>query len=86
MSVGSRTTFSKRQEERARQERQAEKAQKKAQAKQEQTSPTNTPSELLITHDEEGQTVDFDFHGFANRKLLKLCFGSGGQYAVSAVI
>ena len=66
MAVGSRTTFTKRQKERARQERQAEKARKKAQRKQEQTSPTDTPSELVITHDEEGQPVGFDFHDFAN--------------------
>ena len=65
MAGSSRTTFTKRQKERARQERQAEKAQKKAQRKEEQTSPTKTPSELVITHDEEGQPVGFDFHDFA---------------------
>ena len=68
MAGSSRTTFTKRQKERARQERQAEKAQKKAQRKQEQeqTSPTNTPSGLVVTHDEEGQPVGFDFHDFGN--------------------
>jgi hypothetical protein len=65
MAGSSRTTFTKRQKERARQERQQEKAQKKAQRKQEQPSTTETPSELVITHDEEGQPMGFDFHDFA---------------------
>ena len=66
MAGSSRTTFTKRQKERARQERQAEKAQRKAQRKQEQTSSTEGPAELVITHDEDGQPVPFDFHDFAN--------------------
>lgn len=66
MAGNSRTTFTKRQKERARQERQGEKAQRKAQRKQEQASPTNNSSELVVTHDEEGQPVGFDFHDFAN--------------------
>ena len=65
MAGSSRTTFTKRQKERARQERQAEKAQKKAQRKQEQPSPANPPTEVVVTHDEEGQPVGFDFHDFA---------------------
>ena len=66
MAGSSRTTFTKRQKERARQERQAEKAQKKAQRKQEPTSPTSTVTELVVTHDEEGQPLGFDFHDFNN--------------------
>ena len=66
MAGNSRTTFTKRQKERARQERQAEKAQRRAQRKQGQTSSTEAPAELVITHDEDGQPVPFDFHDFAN--------------------
>jgi hypothetical protein len=67
MAGSSRTTFTKRQKERARQERQAEKAQRKAQRKQEAESPApESPAELVVTHDEEGQPVGFDFHDFAN--------------------
>jgi hypothetical protein len=67
MAGSSRTSFTKRQKERARQERQAEKAQKKAQRKQEQPStPSESPAELEIKHDEEGQPVGFDFHDFAS--------------------
>jgi len=65
MAGSSRTTFTKRQKERARQERQQEKAQKKAQRKQEQPSTSETPAELVIAHDEEGQPLGFDFHDFA---------------------
>ena len=64
MAGSSRTSFSKRQKERARQEKQAEKAQRKAQRKQEQGPPSETPAELAITHDEEGQPQGFDFHDF----------------------
>ncbi len=68
MAGSSRTSFSKRQKERARQEKQAEKAARKAQRKQEGGSPSETPSEnpaeLTITHDEDGQPVGFDFHDF----------------------
>ena len=71
MAGSSRTTFTKRQKERARQERQAEKAQRKAQRKQEagsspESSAPESPAELVITHDEDGQPVPFDFHDFAN--------------------
>ena len=65
MAGSSRTTFTKRQKERARQERQQEKAQKKAQKKQDPTLPTEAPAELVVTHDEEGQPLGFDFHDFA---------------------
>lgn len=66
MAGSSRTSFSKRQKERARQEKQAEKAQKKLMRKQqEQESPSSeTPAELVITHDEDGQPLGFDFHDF----------------------
>ncbi len=66
MAGSSRTSFSKRQKERARQEKQAEKAQRKAMRKQEQEqgSPAETPAELVITHDEDGQPLGFDFHDF----------------------
>lgn len=66
MAPSSRTTFTKRQKEKARQERQQEKAQKKALRKQEQPSNNEAPGELVITHDEEGQPVGFDFHDFTN--------------------
>ena len=64
MAGSSRTSFSKRQKERARQEKQAEKAARKAQRKQEGTAPAESPAELTITHDEDGQPVGFDFHDF----------------------
>ncbi len=61
--AGSRSTFGKRQKERARQEKQAEKAQKKAQRKLE---PQGQPErkDLVVTFDEEGQPEGFDFHDF----------------------
>lgn len=61
-----RTTFNKRQKERARQERQAEKAQKKAQRKleaQENPKPA-AEGDPVITYDEEGQPMALDFHDF----------------------
>jgi len=64
MAGSSRTSFSKRQKERARQEKRAEKAQRKAQRKQDTDSPPETPADLTVTHDEEGQPVGFDFHDF----------------------
>jgi hypothetical protein len=61
--AGSRSTFGKRQKERARQEKQAEKAQKKAQRKlQAQTPPER--KDLKVTYNEEGQPEGFDFHDF----------------------
>lgn len=64
--MAQRTTFSKRQKERARQERQLEKAQKKAQRKveQQQSSTERTEGEPVITYDEEGQPQGLDFHDF----------------------
>lgn len=65
MAGSSRTTFTKRQKERARQEKQAEKAQKKAMRKQQEQSPApQAPTELVVTHDEDGQPLGFDFHDF----------------------
>ena len=69
MAGSSRTTFTKRQKERARQEKQAEKAQKKAQRKQTgdtDTEPVATQpiADLVVTHDEEGVPHGFDFHDF----------------------
>lgn len=63
--AGSRSTFGKRQRERARQEKQAEKAQKKAQRKLEsQTPPERKDKDLVVTYDEEGKPQGFDFHDF----------------------
>jgi len=64
MAGSSRTSFSKRQKERARQEKRAEKAQRKAQRKQEPDSQPEAPVDLTVTHDDEGQPVGFDFHDF----------------------
>ena len=68
MGGNSRTTFSKRQKERARQEKQAEKAQRKAQRKMQQNEnegdPSQKPKDLAVTYDEEGQAEGFDFHDF----------------------
>ncbi len=68
MAGSSRTTFAKRQKERARQEKQAEKAQRKQQRKQDQPDQDITaaekPKDLTITLDEEGQPQGFGFHDF----------------------
>ena len=69
MAGNSRTTFAKRQKERARQEKRAEKAQRKAQRKQPGDSEgvlvaTQPVADLVVTHDEEGQPQGFDFHDF----------------------
>ena len=69
MAGNSRTTFTKRQKERARQEKRTEKAQRKAQRKQlgESDAVQSRPTaDLLVTHDEDGQPQGFDFHDFAN--------------------
>ncbi len=70
MAGSSRTTFNKRQKERARQEKRAEKEQRKAQRKQltdadAGTVETQSVADLVITHDEDGQPQGFDFHDFA---------------------
>jgi len=69
MAGSSRTTFTKRQKERARQEKRAEKAQRKAQRKlpgDPEAAPVETQSvaDLIVTHDEDGQPQGFDFHDF----------------------
>ena len=65
MAGNSRPSFTKRQKERARQERQIEKAQKKAERKQQGPIPLPEPvAELVVTHDEDGQPQGFDFHDF----------------------
>lgn len=66
MGGNSRTTFSKRQKERARQEKQAEKAQRKAQRKTQQNDvdASQKPKDLVVAYDDEGQPEGFDFHDF----------------------
>ncbi|HEY2393055.1 MAG TPA: hypothetical protein VGK22_17905 [Candidatus Angelobacter sp.] len=68
MAGSSRTTFAKRQKERARQEKQAEKAQRKQQRKQDQPDQQDATAEekkdLTITLDEEGLPQGFGFHDF----------------------
>ena len=69
MAGNSRTTFAKRQKERARQEKRVEKEQRKAQRKLPGDSvagavETQPVADLVITHDEEGQPQGFDFHDF----------------------
>lgn len=69
MAGNSRSTFAKRQKERARQEKRVEKAQRKAQRKQPGDSDavavaTQPVADLVVTHDEEGQPQGFDFHDF----------------------
>jgi hypothetical protein len=68
MAGTSRTTFTKRQKERARLDKRAEKEQRKAQRKQlgdtESTTETEPAADLVVTYDEEGQPQGFDFHDF----------------------
>jgi len=69
MAPSSRTTFAKRQKERARQEKRAEKLQRKAERKQladtdAVTSETQPIADLVVTHDLDGQPQGFDFHDF----------------------
>ena len=69
MAGSSRTTFTKRQKERARQEKRAEKAQRKAQRKEPGNADnahveTQPVADLEIIHDEDGQPQGFDFHDF----------------------
>ena len=64
--ASSRPSFTKRQKERARQERQAEKAQKRAQRKQESETPQPRENEGApeIQYDEFGMPQPLDFHDF----------------------
>ena len=64
-----RSTFAKRQKERARQERAAEKAQKRMQKKMDSQTPSEeeTPKAAgnpVITYDEDGMPQALDFHDF----------------------
>lgn len=65
----SRTTFAKRQKEKARQEKRAEKqarrTQRREQGPDEPAQSTQPTAELTIVHDEDGTPVGFDFHDFA---------------------
>lgn len=69
MAGNSRTTFAKRQKERARQEKQAEKAQRRAQRKLQQKEgddaiapqPSGGP---VITYDDEGNPNGLNFDDF----------------------
>jgi hypothetical protein len=59
-------SFLKRQKERARQEKQAEKQRRKAERRQaEGAAPAEGPNGPLVTHDEDGQPRELDFHDFA---------------------
>lgn len=66
--AGSRTTFTKRAKERARQERQAEKAQKKSLRKEEKQTrdPELSTGQPVIALDEDGQPLPLDFHDFSS--------------------
>jgi len=66
MGGNSRTTFAKRQKERARQEKQAEKAQRRAERKLQQKEevapqPVKSPT---VTYDDEGNPEGLNFHDF----------------------
>jgi hypothetical protein len=65
MAGNSRTTFTKRSKERARQEKRADKSQKMEQRKQEkQAEPTERNGEPIIQYDEDGQPIALGFHDF----------------------
>ncbi|MFZ1122412.1 MAG: hypothetical protein WAN81_19470 [Candidatus Binataceae bacterium] len=68
MGASSRTTFAKRQKERARQEKRAQKLQRKSERKKTDddtaTPETQPVADLVVTHDEDGQPQGFDFHDF----------------------
>lgn len=69
MAGNSRTTFTKRHKERARQEKQAEKAQRRADRKLQQkeevdpiaSQPSKNP---IVTYDNEGNPEGLNFHDF----------------------
>ena len=65
MAGNSRTTFTKRSKERARQEKRAEKSQKMEQRKLEKgTAPVERTGEPVIQYDEDGQPIALDFNDF----------------------
>jgi len=65
MAGNSRTTFTKRSKERARQEKRADKLQKMEQRKQEkQANPAERSGEPVIQYDEDGQPLPLAFDDF----------------------
>ncbi|MGA3127748.1 MAG: hypothetical protein ABSD13_13635 [Candidatus Korobacteraceae bacterium] len=65
MAGNSRTTFTKRSKERARQEKRVEKSQKMEQRKLEkQAEPAERNGEPVIQYDEDGQPIALDFNDF----------------------
>ena len=65
MAGNSRPTFTKRQKERARQEKQAEKTQKRAQRKMQKAEPKPANERgPIVTHDEEGNPIGLSFDDF----------------------
>ena len=65
MAGNSRTTFTKRSKERARQEKRAEKSQKMEQRKAEKLAePVERSGEPVIQYDEDGQPIALDFNDF----------------------
>ena len=70
MAGSSRSTFGKRQKERARQEKQAEKTQRRAERKLQQkdqgdpATPSTAPKDPVVTYDEEGKPEGLSFHDF----------------------
>lgn len=65
MAGNSRTTFTKRSKERARQEKRAEKSQKMEQRKLEkQAEPVERSGDPVIQYDEDGQPIALDFNDF----------------------
>ena len=60
------SSFTKRQKERARQERQAEKARKRAEKRLQKDEPTphDGPRDPVITYDDDGQPQGLGFHDF----------------------
>ena len=69
MAGNSRTTFAKRQKERARQEKQTEKAQWRAERKLQQketveTLPSGPAKNPTIRYDDEGNPEGLGFHDF----------------------
>ncbi len=65
MAGNSRTTFTKRSKERARQEKRAEKSQKMEQRKLEKLAePVERSGEPVIQYDEDGQPIALDFNDF----------------------
>jgi len=66
MAGSSRTTFTKRAKERARQERRTEKLQKRSLRKEEKPAarPELSTGQPVIALDEDGQPLPLDFHDF----------------------